>query len=459
MKRELTQGQAAKPAAPTAKMTGAEEVGVVLVTRIGLIVGGLAIQSLLAYTLLPEGRGAYAVCVTFGGLFGALFSLGADRGIQYFLMAKRISVSESVWVALIICTAGSAIAIAFAVPLISSDIPFFQKADRASFHLSLPLIPLTAFSTSLQLQLAGLRRFGRLALFSVLHTVSNFSILVVLIFGLDMRVEGALIGAAIGHGVMISAMLIDLRLAYGLHATIPSRIALRRILRYGMQYHLARMGQVVDVQIGALFLAMVAGRAEIGIFTVASVLLTRVSIISEAVSSAVLPRVATESGGRPALVSLCGRLTSWLTGAALVILCATSVPLTRVLLSEAFLPSVRLMLMMAPAILLYSGASVLMSYFRGINRPSVCSWVVWAGLIGNLATVTLLYPHAGVAAAAWGVAAGRVCRSAVIVTAFARASHSNPMCIWFPQRGDAERVWALGRKAITRVIPWLSSGT
>ena len=350
-------------------MTGAKEVGVVLVTKVGLILGGLAVQSLLAYTLLPEGRGAYAVCVMFGSLFGALFSPGADRGIQYYLMSKRISVSEGVWVALFICLIGSAIAVAIAVPLIFSHISFFQKADKSAFFLSLPLIPVTAFSTSVQLQLAGLRRFARLALFSILQTATNLLMLVVFVWGLHLRVEGALLAASVSHGVMIVLMINDLCRAYGLTAVIPPLTVLRRIVRYGLEYHIARMGQVVDLQIGTLFLSMVAGRAEIGIFAVASALLTRVFIISDAVSSVVLPRVALEHGGRPELVAFCGRVTSWLTGVVLVVLCAISEPLTRLVLSEAFLPAASLIWIMAPGVFVYSGTSVLMAYFRGVNRP------------------------------------------------------------------------------------------
>lgn len=437
-------------------MTGAGEVGVVLVTRLGLILGGLAVQSLLAYALLPEGRGSYAVCVMFGSLFGALFTPGADRGIQYYLMAKRINVSEGVWVALIICFIGSTIAVAIAVPLIFSHISFFQKADKSSFFLSLPLIPLTAFSTSVQLQLAGLRRFARLALFSVLQTATNLLMLVALVWGLHMRVEGALIAASISHGVMIALMIKDLWRAYGLIAVVPSLTVLRRIVRYGLEYHIARMGQVVDLQIGLLVLSVVAGRAEIGIFAVASALLTRVFIISDAVSSVVLPRVASKDGGRPELVSFCGRVTSWLTGVVLVVLCAISVPLTTLVLSEEFLPAASLIWIMAPGVFVYSGTNVLMAYFRGVNRPRVCSWVVWTGMIVNLSTVTLLYSTVGVAAAAWGITAGRVCRSVVLALAFARSVHLSPTCVWLPRRGDQRQIWALGQKLISGV-PWVPS--
>ena len=449
----LTEKEANRGAASPPAMAGATEVGVVLATRVGLILGGLAIQSVLAYALLPEGRGAYAVCVMFGALFGALFTPGADRGIQYYLMAKRISVSEGMWVSLIICLIGTAIAIATAVPLILSDISFFRKADRLSFFLALPLIPLTAFSTSLQLQLAGLRRFARLALFSVLQITTNTLTLTTFVLVMNLGVEGALISGAVAHGIMIAAMLVDLGRAYGLTLVIPSHELLRRIVRYGLEYHIARIGQIVDVQIGVLFLGMIAGRAEIGLFAVASALMTRMFIISDAVSAAVLPRVATEERGRPELVAFCGRATTWLTGITLAILCSTSIPLTRVLLSNAFLPAATLMWIMAPGVLVYSGTNVLMSYFRGVNRPKICSLVVWAGMIGNLATVLLLYPQIGVAAAAWGMTVGRLCRSAILVPAFVRVANLSPMLVWVPQRYDSTRLWRLVRRMISRAHP------
>ena len=444
---------------PDPRTTGIEEVGLVLGTRIALIFGGLAIQSLLAYRLLPEGRGAYAICVMFGALFGVLFSPGIDRGVQYYLMAKKLNVSESVWSALVMCLIGSVIATAVAVPLILSDIPFFQKADRPSFFLSLPLIPLTALSTSIRLQLAGLRQFARLALFSVFQTVTNVLILTTLIVGLHLQVDGALAAAAISHALMIILMFRYLHRTYGIRVGLPSHMMFRRVVRYGLKYHFARIGQLVDVQIGTLFLGMVAGRAEIGLFTLASAVLTRMWILSEATASAVLPRVAADGDGRPALVSFCARTTSWTTGIALACLCAISVPLTRTLFSEAFLPAVPLMWIMAPGVLVYSGTSILMSYFRGINRPAVCSWSVWVGLLSNLITVALLYSKFGLVAAACGMVVGRVFRSIVVVLAFVKVAHVRPMCIWFPQSGDAKRIWNLGRTALGRAIPGLSIGT
>ena len=151
-------------------------------------------------------------------------------------------------------------------------------------------------------------------------------------------------------------------------------------------------------------------------------------------------------------------MTSWLTGVALFILCAISVPLTRVILSEAFLPAVSLIWTMAPGVLVYSGTSVLMAYFRGVNRPKVCSWVVWAGMMGNLATVILLYPQIGVLAAAWGMTVGRVCRSAILVLAFVRVAHMGPTCVWLPHKDDSKRLWRLGRQMLRHALSVSSRG-
>ena len=164
--------------------TGGQEVVVVLATRAGLVIFGLAIQSLLAYALLPEGRGAYAVCVMFGSLLAVLFIPGAERGTQYFVMAKKISVSQGISFATAICLVGSFLGISLSIPLIHSDISFFQKAETRSFYLSLTLVPLSAFSSVMQFQLAGLRRFGKLFFFLLLQSLTN--LIGVFSLGLDI---------------------------------------------------------------------------------------------------------------------------------------------------------------------------------------------------------------------------------------------------------------------------------
>ena len=437
---------------PIAQTTGVEDVAVSMATRVGILLSGVAMQSLLAYALLPTGRGEFAVCILFAALLGVLLTPGADAGAQYFVMAKKISVSQGVSVSLLISLAGAGLATVLAIPLINSDIAFFRKAEPSSLHLALVLIPLATFSNAVQHQLAGLRRFMRLALFSLVQTTANGLALVSLVVGLQLGVDGALFAACVGNLAMIIVCLRDLRQNAGLTAELPARSALIRVLRYGLKYYIARIGWGVDVRIGILLLSMLAGRAEIGLFAVASGLMMRFVMISKAVFAPLLPRAAGDDDGRPDLVAFCARITTWITGVALILLLAFHIPLIRILLSAEFLPAVPLIRIIAPGILVFAGANILTAYFRGIDRPDICSWAVGLGLGLNLFIVPLLYPKIGVEAAAWAMTIGLFGRSTLLSVAYYHMTRTSPSLTWLPQRGDLPRLLALMRSAINRVL-------
>ena len=222
--------------------TGAEDVALSMARPLSILLSGIAIQSLLAYALLPAGRGAYAVCLMFAGLLSLLFTPGVDAGIQYFVMTRKISVSQGVSVAVVICLTGAGLATAAAIPMIRSEIAFFGKADPASFYLALILVPLAAFASAVHHQLAGLGRFAALAVFTLVQTTANGVVAAALVLGAGLGVNGAVLAVCIGDLVMILLCLRDMRRNLGLTWEPPSRAALGDVLRYGFKYHPARIG-------------------------------------------------------------------------------------------------------------------------------------------------------------------------------------------------------------------------
>ena len=82
----MTPEESDRPPGP--RTTGAQDAAIVFATGVGTVVFGIAIQSLLAYTLLPDGRGSFALCMVFASVLGALFTPGAREGAQYFVMTK-----------------------------------------------------------------------------------------------------------------------------------------------------------------------------------------------------------------------------------------------------------------------------------------------------------------------------------------------------------------------------------
>ena len=435
---------------PIGETTGAEDVVVNTLTRVATLLSGIAIQSLLAYALLPVGRGEFAVCILFAGLLGVLLTPGADAGAQYFVMARRISISQGVSVSFLICVVGAGIAAALAISLINSEIAFFRKADPGSLRLSLCLLPLITFSSAVQHQLAGLRRFMRLGLFALLQTVSNALALLCFVVGLRFGVNGAILAAYLSNLVMIACCLRDLARNEGFKFELPSLAGLSQVLRYGMRYYIARIGWGMDARVGTLLIGMLGTRAEVGLFAVVSTLMMSFITIASAVSIALLPRTAREADGRAELVLFCARAITWVVGAALVVLIALDVSLVRIVLSAEFLPVVPLMRIIAPGILVYAGASVFATYFRGTNRPDLCSWAVACGLALTVSIVVLFYRQLGVTASAWGMTVGLFGRSALLSVFFYRMTKIRPTLGWLPQRGDMSRFRALARSAISQ---------
>ena len=415
-------------------------------TRIGLVVLGLLIQGMLAYALLPEGRGSYAVCVLFGTLLGLIFTPGAEQGAQYFVATRQVSVSQGVSCALTIGLVGGGLAIAVAIPLIHSDIAFFHKAQTRSFYLGIVLIPLTACSLAVEHQLVALRRFGRLAVFSLLRVAVNVLALVLLVWGRGLGVDGAIASFAAGHLVLIAACLWDLRRHCGLVLESPSRASLTHILGYGSRYHVARIGEGIGPQVGIVVLGLLASQADIGLFAAANTLMLGFLLISNSVGNALMPRIAGK--GRPELVVLCLRLVCGVTLVALLALLAISTPLVRLLLSDAFLPVVPLLWILAPGILAYAGMGIFMTYFKGVNRPEICSWAVCLGIGVNLGALFLLYPKLGVEAAAYAMTIGMFGRCFLLALAFSKGTQMAYLSVWLPRRGDASFLWAAGRSVL-----------
>jgi O-antigen/teichoic acid export membrane protein len=426
--------------------SGGKETLIAFATQVWILLASLATQSVLAWMLAPAGRGAYAVCVLFVGIMAAVFSLGMDRAAQYFVMSNTQSMSHGGSVAIITALVGGGVAVVLGAFLIYSPIEFFQKADSTAFWISLPLIPLTVVVAVLQLQLAGQRRFARIGLFMIVQTSTNLALILLLVRFLDLGVDGALI-AQIASSVLVIALLsLDLRVACGFRLMLPNWSHFQQVFSYGIRYYLASMGNMIDLGLGTFIIAMLGSREDIGIFAAASALVLKVLVLPDSIEAVMLPRITADPVGRIDLVGQCVRLSILFTGLALAGLVVVSVPLVNILLSPKFLASVPLIWILAPGVFMYGGSQMLMGYFRAINRPGICSLVMWVGFVVNGLTLIALYPLLKLQAVAWAMTIGFASRSLVLFLAYQRISGRDALDMMRFQRGDFELIKRLLRR-------------
>lgn len=437
---------AAAPSLPEPTAPGRQEVAVLIGTRMMILGLSVLTQSLLAYALLPAGRGAYAICVLFGEFAGVLVTLNVGRGAQYCIMTRRLSVSQGMSIVSLLCLAGSALAVVAAIPLIESGLAFFRNADVDSFYVAILLIPLSSLSFAVSLQLAGLRRFGWLGLFSFLRFAVGGIAIVILVWMQDLGVNGALLALALGHLALIVACIVDLGRHYGLALEPPSREGLRQVLRFSLKDHPARLGQAVDTRVGTLLLGIVAVRADIGLFATSNALITKVFLIPSAISAYLLPRVARAGAGEsPGLTAFCARVTWWVVGGLLLLWVPVSTHLVPFLLSEAFAPVARLTWIMSIGVLVCANSEIFVAYFRGVNRPQIFSYAMCAGLVVNVLLFYLLQPRWGLDGAAWALTGGFLCRGLILWVLFHRATRLPLSATLLLRRTDVAHLWTSTR--------------
>ena len=182
--------------------------------------------------------------------------------------------------------------------------------------------------------------------------------------------------------------------------------------------------------------------------------MTRFHIISAAVSTYLLPRVAGNDTGKPELAAFCARVTWWTVGGLMLIWVAVSGPLVPLLLSEPFTPVTRLSWIMSIGVAAYAGAEIFAAYFRGTNSPQVFSYAMWLSLGVNVALFFGFYYQWGLSGAAWALTGGLLCRSLMLWVMFQRATGLPVSATLLLRRSDVAHLWSaslmVARRAAAR---------
>ncbi|MCD4689926.1 polysaccharide biosynthesis C-terminal domain-containing protein [bacterium] len=431
--------------------TGAKDTAVAFTSRIIVLLISLAIQSTLAWLLGPDGRGAYAVCLLFATLLGTCFAFGMDTAGQYFVASKRMSVSEGVWATVGGLLAASLVAVLVGRVLMEFDLAFLAKAPRDSFYVALAVVPFHVVGQGCILLLVGLGRIKWMAVTAIVNAVTQLAAALLLIRWLGLGVNGALLAIVAAGAVNILLGFTAFRREGALKRIRFKLSHTKRIVAYGARFYVARLSSAMYVRVGTMILAFFAPAGDIGVFAAASGLVSRILFVPTSIETALFSRVAADARGRPEAVGRAARVSGLVSGAMLLVLGMLSRPVVVVLLSPEFAKAVTLIWIMIPGVFVRAAAKVLMSYFTGTNRPSVCSWAIGAGMAANIGAIFVLLPLIGLEGAAWAMTIGFVVSSAVLVVAFRRVTGLSLAATWAPRRADIEVLMEVLRDVRSRI--------
>lgn len=398
--------------------TGVKDAGYSFASKILSLFLTVAGQSCLAWTLGPAGRGSYAVCVLYATMLTLIFVLGCGIANTYLVASRKLTLSEGVIQTGLYGICGSVLAIGTGLFLMRYDWQIFSQASRHDFYIALFSIPLGIFSVSYIRLLTAVKRFKAYAILYAGNAFFHLIFMVLFILVFKWGVTGAILSNSATAFLSIAMALIYFRKQFHITWAPPTLNHVKEMLSYGLRYYFGKLSNEVNFQVGAIVLAFFATKEDIGLFSIASMLTTRVMLIPDSLMFVLLSRVAPDKKGRHDLIAKSVRLALLICGAVLLGIVIVASPMVRILFSSEFLPAVPLVRILAIGVVMRCASKMLIPFFLGINKPGTSSMSVAVGALTNIALLWLLFPFFGLISAAIAMSASYAFASIILFTAF-----------------------------------------
>jgi O-antigen/teichoic acid export membrane protein len=416
-------------------------------SKIVVLITGLGLEVCLAWFLKPEGRGSYAVSLTFCMLLQILFLTGWNVASIYFVASKQLTLSEVITQTFVYGVISSSMAVVTGILLMNLPLAFFDAADKTSFHMALVLIPSTFFAIVFLRLLTAMHEFRWFAVISILNGVSFLLLALIFVGVTSLGVHGALLACILRHWLVITVTLIFFYRKYNIKIVKPSLVKMKRVFLYGLRYHVGQIANNVNAHVGTMILAMFATKVEVGFMAVAVQLMCRgVMTIPDTIMTVLLPKASEDKIGHPQLIARCARLTGLTCAVLILILIVFAKPIVKLMFSPSFMPVVSLIRILAVGTFVRCTCKVFTSYLQGTNHPGIESIAVAIGVIVNFVILWLLLPVMGLPAAALAITFSYLISSAIMTLGFLKFSRFNPRETFCLTRSDLTVMY----NAITR---------
>jgi O-antigen/teichoic acid export membrane protein len=391
------------PGEPRGAGQFSERTLITTVAHILILILGLASSILLARFLGPEGQGIYTLTVLLPMLIVTFVNLGIGLASAYYVAQGHYPRQEVLGNNVMLAVGIGAIGLLSGLVVVV----FFRQSV---FHgvaedyllLALAIIPLNLLFVYLQNILLGAQRFKEYNLIVVVYTGIFLACLVVALWALETGVEGAVAASVIAWfltGTILflwtkrvaGGVLVKLNLAY-----------LRRASVYGIRAHFYAVLLFLNARVSMFLINGFLNPAAVGLYTITTVLVEKLWLVSQAAGIVLFPRVSAETDEtkRKEFTPLVARTVLWITTLGALGVFFLSQWIIVLMYSEAFLPSVGPLQILLPGIVALSVATILANDIAGRGRPMLNTYVVGIGLAVNVALNILWIPRHGIEGAA-----------------------------------------------------------
>jgi len=402
--------------------TGIRDFLAIFGGRVGAMFLAIISQVILARVLGPAGRGSLYVCQVFQSVLALVFAVGCDVAAVYFVSSRRFSLSEGVTYTLLNGCISSTAAIITGWFLLSSGLEYFTKATTNEFQLALLLIPITIFRQVFQGLLTSVGRFGFFGMITLVQVLVQLICTIIFVWWAGWGVSGGIWATIAASGVGLLMSVTVLFYFDGARLIRPRLRKAGNMFYYGFRYYFGKISNVANMQVGSIVLGFLAGKADIGYFSIAYRLVKQVEFIPQALATILFPRVSSSRDGKQELIARTVRVSMVICGGILLLLAIFSRPIITLLFDKNFIPAIAPLRILCLGIAIRTLGKVLAPYFIGTNRPGFASFSVFIGTIVNISLIILLLPLLGITGAAWGMTGSYLISTGIFLWGFCKFS-------------------------------------
>lgn len=361
-------------------------------------------MTLIARLLGPEKQGQYTLIILLPTILYTFLNSGISISTVYFVGIKKYSDQEIYFTNLFFSLALSffSMVIGLLVTVFFSDY-FFANIPIQLLLYALLIIPMIYLQKILQSFLHSKEDFLNLNFVVIINQLGLLFFSLLFVWYLNLSVLGAVISFACTQLLMVivSYSIIQKKYEFGFSLT-SSLPYLKDSLIFGLKGHISNILTFLSYRIDVFLIAYFLDDLSVGIYSIAVLLVERIWLIPQAVSSVLFARVSNlkteiEKTNFTAFASRNALFLTFLSGSVLALI---SPWLIQFLFGNEFNGSVIPFLYMIPGVVLFALSKILANDFVGRGRPEINSFIAFFVAILNIILNILLIPSFGIKGAA-----------------------------------------------------------
>ena len=440
--------------APPRERSFLGNVNIVMLTYAADGLLAFATGVLVARSLGPNGRGAYALFIVTAAFGQLLLGMGIGNAAIYYLNKRLITLREIMGAVHTIVIASLVVTAVIVAVIVQIDANFVTVGGYEvgftgesifgagiSPWLLVLAVPVLLYMGLLNLVLQGLSRFGDLGV-STIGQQALMLALVMITFAAGAPDASDVVlflclasaAAALYALVRIGIQHVDLAALIG-----PRFDVIGRLARWGVQGEVGNVLQLANYRIDQYLVRDFVSLSAVGVYAVGASLTEAVFILANAVALVLMPRLTAASSEDAAVMAPIASRNTMLIAAAGALALALMAPfVVPPVFGDVFSDSVEPLWLLLPGTVALTGSKVLTSYIFSQGRPLVNTGITCVSLVVTIAADVALIPVFGVNGAALASSLAYGAHFAAALLAYSRISGQPALSAVVPRRADVD---------------------